>query len=536
MRASEFTTEDNFGTHPKRPARTGSRHPRGHEPVPRYKTVKDQGVVEGYSNTTFNVDRRKLNVPALIKAGAILVTHPHGEQGWETDNKEDWAFSLLSLYNVLQGGWPSEAKKYIKPQSYKRAEQQINSSAPNLGSDKLVYDGKYNQILWSIKKLGIPDNVAFLDKGQQDVEEGWKDVVAGGAMALGALGAGHAQAADLSSFNTQYLQQVASGEHPRPMVSIDDAKAELQARANGKQQSVPAPAKSEEPKGFSKEYLQKAADPNRFGRYLISVEKAQELLSKVQESVSEGANEYVFTVVVNGKPATKHSNIDDAKDNARIAKRKGAQVAIWKEVCNQERVAEGAEKRCMQCGMKDCKCPGGSCKCKPIAGWIPNKGFKKAMEEAKSAHPQQAAIAIAMQKDHKKPKSESITLEQQFDMIEEMVEQLAEAHGVDAEQIWEDFESVDDHELFETAAWRRKEGKSKSGGLNAKGVASYRRENPGSKLQTAVTTKPSKLKPGSKAAKRRKSFCARMSGVDGPMKKPNGKPTRKALALRKWNC
>ena len=52
----------------------------------------------------------------------------------------------------------------------------------------------------------------------------------------------------------------------------------------------------------------------------------------------------------------------------------------------------------------------------------------------------------------------------------------------------------------------------------------------------AVTTKPSKLKPDSKAAKRRKSFCARMSGVKGPMTKPSGKPTRKALALRKWNC
>ena len=52
----------------------------------------------------------------------------------------------------------------------------------------------------------------------------------------------------------------------------------------------------------------------------------------------------------------------------------------------------------------------------------------------------------------------------------------------------------------------------------------------------AVTTKPSKLDPDSKPAKRRKSFCARMSGVEGPMKKPNGKPTRKALALRKWNC
>jgi hypothetical protein len=86
-----------------------------------------------------------------------------------------------------------------------------------------------------------------------------------------------------------------------------------------------------------------------------------------------------------------------------------------------------------------------------------------------------------------------------------------------------------------TAAWTRKEGKSASGGLNKKGIASYRRENPGSKLSMAVTTPPSKLKKGSKSANRRKSFCARMSGVKGPMRK-NGKPTRKALALRKWNC
>jgi len=96
--------------------------------------------------------------------------------------------------------------------------------------------------------------------------------------------------------------------------------------------------------------------------------------------------------------------------------------------------------------------------------------------------------------------TEDLDPDRQFDIIEEMVQELAEAHGVDAEQIWEDFESVDDDELFETAAWRRSAGKSKKGGLNAKGVASYRRENPGSKLQMAVTTKPSKLKPGSKAA------------------------------------
>jgi hypothetical protein len=52
----------------------------------------------------------------------------------------------------------------------------------------------------------------------------------------------------------------------------------------------------------------------------------------------------------------------------------------------------------------------------------------------------------------------------------------------------------------------------------------------------AVTTKPSKLDPDSKAAKRRKSFCARMSGVKGPMKDDKGRPTRKALSLKKWNC
>jgi len=129
-----------------------------------------------------------------------------------------------------------------------------------------------------------------------------------------------------------------------------------------------------------------------------------------------------------------------------------------------------------------------------------------------------------------------IPIEAEFDIIEDFVNELAMIHNVDPEIIWGDFEEVDDIELWETAAWRRKEGKSETGGLNQKGVESYRRENPGSKLQMAVTTKPSKLKKDSKAYKRRKSFCARMSGMKGPMRKPNGKPTRKALALRKWNC
>ena len=88
----------------------------------------------------------------------------------------------------------------------------------------------------------------------------------------------------------------------------------------------------------------------------------------------------------------------------------------------------------------------------------------------------------------------------------------------------------------ESAAWQRKEGKNPEGGLNRKGIESYRRENPGSKLKTAVTKKPSELKAGSKDAKRRKSFCARMSGNKGPMKDEKGRPTPKAKALNRWNC
>ena len=64
-------------------------------------------------------------------------------------------------------------------------------------------------------------------------------------------------------------------------------------------------------------------------------------------------------------------------------------------------------------------------------------------------------------------------------------------------------------------------------GMTSKGVAEYKRKNPGSKLQTAVTKKPSELKPGSKDANRRKSFCARSRGWTGP---------RGKAARRRWNC
>ena len=92
--------------------------------------------------------------------------------------------------------------------------------------------------------------------------------------------------------------------------------------------------------------------------------------------------------------------------------------------------------------------------------------------------------------------------------------------------------------MAKTPAWQRKEGKSKSGGLNAKGRASYNRST-GGNLKAPVTTKPSKLKKGSKAAKRRKSFCARMKGMKKRLtssKVANDTNSRINKALRKWNC
>ena len=78
-----------------------------------------------------------------------------------------------------------------------------------------------------------------------------------------------------------------------------------------------------------------------------------------------------------------------------------------------------------------------------------------------------------------------------------------------------------------TPAWTRKEGKDATGGLNAKGRASYNKANPG---------KPGLKAPQPEGGPRKDSFCARMSGMPGPMKDEKGDPTRKALSLSKWKC
>ena len=129
--------------------------------------------------------------------------------------------------------------------------------------------------------------------------------------------------------------------------------------------------------------------------------------------------------------------------------------------------------------------------------------------------------------------------EEMFGIMEEVIDNAAVEYDLDPEAIWENLSDEEFQEFYETAAWQRKEGKRDSGGLNQKGVDSYRREHPGSKLKTAVTTKPSKLKKGSKAAKRRKSFCARMSGMKKRLtsaKTARDPDSRINKSLRKWNC
>lgn len=83
-----------------------------------------------------------------------------------------------------------------------------------------------------------------------------------------------------------------------------------------------------------------------------------------------------------------------------------------------------------------------------------------------------------------------------------------------------------------TPAWTRQEGKNPSGGLNQVGRASAKRQ--GMNLKPPVSAQEAAKSP--KKAARRKSFCARMGGMPGAMKDASGKPTRKKLALDKWDC
>ena len=178
----------------------------------------------------------------------------------------------------------------------------------------------------------------------------------------------------------------------------------------------------------------------------------------------------------------------------------------------------------------------------------------------------QAAKAIAMKKAGKKPHNESYTMEdEQIDgmaqgEIREIIKnaihiknQLDNGVSLDgwmysyvttsndhlnsvAEQIGNP--NIDEEDLDEGENWSKHNNK-RAGGMSKKSVSVYRREHPGSKIQTAVTTKPSKLKKGSKAAKRRASFCARMRGMKKHRtgaKTANDPNSNINKSLRRWHC
>ena len=142
--------------------------------------------------------------------------------------------------------------------------------------------------------------------------------------------------------------------------------------------------------------------------------------------------------------------------------------------------------------------------------------------------------------------AEDTELAEEFDLIESIVEMIAEHNGVDADVVWEDLESLTEDELYVFAVtsdplmedWQKANKRDKTDGMSQKAVNAYRRENPGSKLKTAVTTKPSKLKKGGKASKRRKSYCSRSRGQMKMHSISCAKTPDKAIckARRRWNC
>jgi len=174
---------------------------------------------------------------------------------------------------------------------------------------------------------------------------------------------------------------------------------------------------------------------------------------------------------------------------------------------------------------------------------------------------QQAAIAIAMKKAGKKPKNEEVEqieeeearrpTDAEYEHAKKQVQKTfgndrrIHAIGVIGDRIHlkhgtknatdmkgvsmrlpEEVEQLD--ERGEDSKGYKRSTES-GAGLTRKGAKHFG-------IKTAVTTPPSKLDPNGKAAKRRKSFCARMSGMRGPMKDEKGRPTRKAMSLRRWHC
>ena len=182
----------------------------------------------------------------------------------------------------------------------KGVAEKLGDNRPKLGSKR--DSGR------SIRKWRSARGLDETGVAEGELDEGWKSALGAAALAgTMAMGAGGASA--------------------RVMPGDDPGINRLTGKPIATQQATDtAPAKAEAPQGFSKEYLQKAANPDRFGRFLISVEKAQELLKQMNEGVAEEA-----PPGDKAERMVRHIKKSYAKDGKITDKEKGiAYATAWK--------------------------------------------------------------------------------------------------------------------------------------------------------------------------------------------------------------
>jgi hypothetical protein len=209
---------------------------------------------------------------------------------------------------------------------------------------------------------------------------------------------------------------------------------------------------------------------------------------------------------------------------------KESQRGLWDNIhAKQERIKNGSGEKMRKPGSKGAPTAAAlkasQVKEESDSASMDHKNDGRAVEELKAA-------LLSHKKEINAVKDDS---DKVYAIINRLMTAIAKAHDISGQQMhdmWVDkYKEIPDTWIMEDA----KGYKNPTGGLTQKGRDHYNNAT-GGHLKAPVTTPPSELKAGSKAANRRKSFCARMSGMEGAMKKPNGEPTRKALALRKWNC
>jgi hypothetical protein len=281
------------------------------------KAQKNQGVAEGKADYNFDIEDLKrletIRDLSTLKTQALaLISKPSAKP--MKPEKVEWFKNALErmnsplkviklMYDLLLSGEGNAvvgSRSSMNPNSYRQrfSEQgDVDSdghSVDHADSGEYDYEGdqardQMNTIVRAARRLDgmLDDNenmpewvqmkvtlaadyldtaADYIESNQEpELDEGWKEKLGGAALAGAmALGAGSAQA--------------------RVMPGDDPNINRLTGKPIATQQATDvAPAKAEAPKGFSKEYLQKAANPDRFGRYMISVEKAQELLKQTNE-------------------------------------------------------------------------------------------------------------------------------------------------------------------------------------------------------------------------------------------------------------